>query len=420
MGVTVACRAKVRLIGASIPRSGHHYLARLLAACLGNEFEHCEFYDPPGCCRSVPCARRATAPVAFQKNHDFDLRLPRHVAGTRAVVQYREPIGEALSDREYLAEVRGAAIAADRDDYAVWLGTKAAYMVGFAAKWIAAPRADDIRIDYAELRSDPRAVLARMDLAIAPDAAERAVIDASKRGGHFGDRPYTPRGAGQGRFVHWDMLEPYLAILARHAPVLPGLPAAPTVEPDHTVAAVYHAARAHLAGDARTAATRLADARSIDGDNPHLASLLGQYYLDANQAPAAVRVLDAARAGLPRDELLLTRLCLARFLSGDTTGAYAASRDLIAAHPDSDSCRLRHAWLAIESGDRVPAIETLRAFVAKPAAVPWLLDWAAGLFMCLGMPAEAIAAEGRAVAIAPDNPRWRDRLHALQRERVRS
>jgi len=41
------------LVGASIPRSGHHFLADMMTAYYGSDIYYCEYYTSPSCCRAV-------------------------------------------------------------------------------------------------------------------------------------------------------------------------------------------------------------------------------------------------------------------------------------------------------------------------------------------------------------------------------
>ena len=88
------------LVGASLPRSGHHFLARLLRGVLGRELQYCEFYTPPGCCKQIPCTKRTGAAVIYQKQHDRQGEVPQDLADALYVVQHRHPLPQALSDRE--------------------------------------------------------------------------------------------------------------------------------------------------------------------------------------------------------------------------------------------------------------------------------------------------------------------------------
>ena len=67
--------------GVSIPRSGHHLLARLLSAYLGPEL-YCDYYD---CCQKTPCAKGKY----FQKHHDLLLLLRDNTAKYH-LIQFRK------------------------------------------------------------------------------------------------------------------------------------------------------------------------------------------------------------------------------------------------------------------------------------------------------------------------------------------
>ncbi len=160
-----------------MPRSGHHYLARLLQEVLGEQLHYCEFYTPLDCCRQVPC-RRAAAPVVYQKNHDFDLGLDPALPGCLYIVQYRSPLLEALSDRELLESV-SPELAGDDDHLLVWLAGKAAYFRLFHAKWIARGAANRVLVPYERLLDRPldvlREILERAGLPVDRQALDAAV-----------------------------------------------------------------------------------------------------------------------------------------------------------------------------------------------------------------------------------------------------
>ena len=85
---------RCRVQGVSFPRSGHNLLRHFLQRYFGDTFHYC-FYYPT--CRSRPCS----APTNhFQKNHDFDLKLP---VGESAhhVIQVRHPLYSIPSHYEF-------------------------------------------------------------------------------------------------------------------------------------------------------------------------------------------------------------------------------------------------------------------------------------------------------------------------------
>jgi tetratricopeptide (TPR) repeat protein len=151
------------LVGASIPRSGHHFLADMMTAYYGDDLYYCEYYTLPSCCRSVPCTRRGNHRIVYQKSHDRDFSLAAGVQEALYLIQYRQPVPEALSDRELeLKEKPGRPSLAYRQTHAGylnWLASKAIYYRKFHDKWIAGKLPNAIYLDYAELASDPKKFL---------------------------------------------------------------------------------------------------------------------------------------------------------------------------------------------------------------------------------------------------------------------
>ena len=153
------------LIGASIPRSGHHFLQRMLTLYFGSELFYCEVYSQQRtCCKQVPCTRRGAHAITYQKSHDRDFALPRDVADALYVVQYRHPVPEALSDRELdLRDALGRRSLGYRlssDYYAWWLAGKASYYRKFHDKWFVNPIENAIYLDYRALVDDPLGAVA--------------------------------------------------------------------------------------------------------------------------------------------------------------------------------------------------------------------------------------------------------------------
>lgn len=192
------------LIGASIPRSGHHFLARLLKGVLGRDLQYCEFYTPPGCCKQMPCTRRTGAAVIYQKQHDRQGEVPQDVADALYVVQHRHPVPQALSDRELNLSDAPARHPApwrrSRAYHEQWLAAQAAYVRRFHDRWIAAGPPNAIRIAYERLSAEPEAVLAELLAAagLPPRPDRIAEVVAAERGvrisGALGaSRRFTPR-----------------------------------------------------------------------------------------------------------------------------------------------------------------------------------------------------------------------------------
>ncbi|HYZ31595.1 MAG TPA: tetratricopeptide repeat protein [Crenalkalicoccus sp.] len=169
------------LIGASIPRSGHHFLQNLLTKFFGPQLHYCEFYSPKDCCKTVPCTKRGEFGFIYQKSHDREMEVPKTIADAVYVVQYRHPVPEALSDRE-LDVVDGIGRISlnyrlGREHYAQWLAVKAVYYHRFHDKWIAERVPNGIYLDYSELSAAPVDAVERIVRAAA-GSADRARIEA--------------------------------------------------------------------------------------------------------------------------------------------------------------------------------------------------------------------------------------------------
>ncbi|MFN5161723.1 MAG: hypothetical protein ACK55H_03565 [Cyanobacteriota bacterium] len=87
----------------SLPRTGHHYLRRLLETTHHDGFTYCEYYQEPGCCKRSPCLAEAYWSHAREqgidhlrlvKSHDFQLDDPIYEppAGVVRLVQIRQPL----------------------------------------------------------------------------------------------------------------------------------------------------------------------------------------------------------------------------------------------------------------------------------------------------------------------------------------
>ncbi len=175
------------LVGASIPRSGHHFLQNLLTKYFGSQMHYCEFYSPKDCCKQVPCTRRGDFSVIYQKSHDRDMEVPKDLAAATYVLQYRHPVPEALSDRELDVQDGIGRISLDyrlsRHHYAQWLAAKAVYYRRYHDKWLARRVPNAIYLDYQRLSDDPAGSVEQIVHA-ATGSADRArieaVIDAEK------------------------------------------------------------------------------------------------------------------------------------------------------------------------------------------------------------------------------------------------
>ncbi len=163
----------------SLPRTGHHYLKRLLEASHSQGFSYCEHYQEPGCCKQSPCRAEAYWSYARErgddhlrlvKSHDYSLDDPIYAPppGVVRLVQVRQPLHLLVSwlelhhlqiNRELLEEhgiqpsriylyhekalldtawrlIDVAGVSATMADAKDWLDTKSNYVIAFLNKWL--------------------------------------------------------------------------------------------------------------------------------------------------------------------------------------------------------------------------------------------------------------------------------------------
>jgi hypothetical protein len=186
----------------SLPRSGLHFLSHQLSAALGEKFSFCEWYQEPGCCRSMPCRLSLHLGsgvggdrfrLRMTKSHDFDLADPAYPTGgaLRRLILVREPIylltswwaldllafhSAALQNagisptlihfRHEAAVYRAAYRALDSADLpdspeevSQWLGKRHPYVLGFVRKWAGlAARSEDAMGRLVRYHAIPEAV----------------------------------------------------------------------------------------------------------------------------------------------------------------------------------------------------------------------------------------------------------------------
>jgi hypothetical protein len=215
------------LIGASIPRSGHHYLARILNFYFGNEIHYCEWYGPPDCCRQVPCTRPGAYRAVYQKSHDWDFSLTQSVRDALYLVQFRQPVPEALSDRDLLQDSFGSPslnYRLTREYYGWWLATKAVYYRKFHEKWIRNPLPNAVHLDYDALLLRPEESIAPIvqwvSGSVDSERLSKAIAQASpSRDAGDGAPVFTPRVIERSRHFDRDLLAPFEAYVLQHCPL---------------------------------------------------------------------------------------------------------------------------------------------------------------------------------------------------------
>ena len=222
--MTIATRDNPRiLVGASIPRSGHHFLADMMAAYYGDDLYYCEYYTLPACCKSVPCTRRGGHRIIYQKSHDRDFALPADVADALYLIQYRQPVPEALSDRELELQDRlgrpNLAYRQTRAGYMNWLAGKAIYYRNFHDKWIARRLPNAIYLDYAELAADPRMFLKTIvenTTGAADDGRLDMVIEKTRA--PRSNAPFKPRVVADSPYFDKDLLSAFESWVLERCP----------------------------------------------------------------------------------------------------------------------------------------------------------------------------------------------------------
>lgn len=300
------------LIGASIPRSGHHFLQRMLSLYFGDQIYYCEVYSQPNCCKQVPCTRRAGHRVIYQKSHDRDFSLNPGVASALYLVQYRHPVPEALSDRELDLRDglgrRSLNYRRTRNYYGWWLASKAHYYRRFHDKWFAKRVPNGAYLDYAELAANPMAtvgpIIDWVDGNIDTEKLERVVAQAS------GSRAMAPSPASQlasftPRVVeaspHYDpdLLKPFEAYVLHHCPRFGFAPELGSASyDDHWL---YGLILAHDEDEPLPAGEtdRLeAGARRAPG-HPEIAFRLAKREIERGNATTAIAILDETLAQTP-------------------------------------------------------------------------------------------------------------------------
>lgn len=390
------------LLGVSFPRSGHHFLERLLRAAARPDYGYCEFYGPPGCCRTIPCARPGIG-LHLQKNHDFGLDLPRDVAGVVYVLQTREPVGAAVSDRELHVQAHGPA-SAGHADHEVWLGRKAAHYVGFHERWIATPPpGPSVLVDYADLLDDPAGQVTRVLAAAgrpSDDAAVRTAVRPLLTLGDFRAPDYAPRPLHERPGFDADLLGAYESLVLDDAPALrPGrrLPAAPYE--GTVVELAFRAARASAPG----AAEAILDAGLRDHPGqPLLLHWRAQLARAQGDLAAARDAVEQADAALPGHPMILGELAHTAHAQGDLAAAISATRRLRERHADPGH-EVLLAMLLGERGDRAGTVAQVRR--ARAAQPPDPEHWA-----MLARAAEAVGEQPLADATRAEARRLPEQL----------
>lgn len=401
-----------RLMGVSIPRSGHHFLVDLLRALLRDDFRHCEFYAADDCCRRVPCTRHFDARIFYQKHHDLDLQLPTDLAGVRYVVQVRDPVMSTLSDREHIALREGEARATDRDEYLVWLGQKACYYERFFEKWVLPGDGERMVVEYDDLVAQTAHVLRRITTACGVDVDDDRIMDAvaAVAGVRALDRPgpvepFTRRTLPTSRFLDPALLPAFESLLLDRIAGLRSKRRLDAVDyADHPLTAIYRAERARAAGDLAEALHQLDRAVRVEPRNRHLLRLRATILAAMDRIADAIASATAASELAPDDGLCLRLLSDLRFArsTDDARRARALAERLVTLHPGDAGHRIHLATILLRLGDHAAARDHARRAVDAQPRDPYVWRYGSEILATCQDRAGAIDAVRGAIALAPE------------------
>lgn len=371
----------VSLLGISIPRSGHHFLASLLEHALGSDVRYCEYYSQEDCCKRVPCIRPSDRLLTYQKNHDLDLTVDPKLSGVSYVVQYRRPVPAAVSDRELFAEVRGRTLADDRGQYLVFLAEKGAHYVKFYDKWVrdAGPRS--LVVKYEDLLGDPGAIVTRLlrfvGLEVEPDRIARAVaavVPVVNRPPIVSPAPelrFQPRVAASSRYFDAEILPAYESIVLDRVPELCGERTfAATDYRDHPLFALFTVKCATLEGRHEDAAREALEALSRWPGHPHVNFVAGECLRRIGRYGEALPRLELACGLAAHDGEVLISCANTHIALGDFARAADLAAQVVALLPDYATHRLFLATVLQMAGRpreaTEQALQALEYGIAEP------------------------------------------------------
>ena len=177
------------------------------------------------------------------------------------------------------------------------------------------------------------------------------------------------------------------------------LTAAVTEAPNDPQASFYLGVALENGGDAQGARAKYEKALSLDGKLTEAAVNLSALLLDANDAKAALGVVQAALKHAPTHPMLLMNYALALEATGDSAGALGAYGKAVKAQPDNLELRYAHAELLTGAGKKDEALAELRKVGAGGDAK--LIAAVATLFGKLGAFADCVGALDKVIAKSP-------------------
>lgn len=152
----------------SFPRSGHHWLVRMLQHYFGEELHYCEHYTQPEC-RMENCPE-----TNLEKSHDFDFELKP--AGRHVIVLYRKDAAASMLSW-IKAENPG-------EDFQAFTRTRQEYWIKFLAKWTRPVRPGESRmiLTYCDLLGNPVIALGRVVAFLSEEKADlNLLLDAIQK-----------------------------------------------------------------------------------------------------------------------------------------------------------------------------------------------------------------------------------------------
>jgi tetratricopeptide (TPR) repeat protein len=364
------------LIGASIPRSGHHFLQTLLSRYFGDQMFYCEFYSRSDCCRNVPCTRQGGYPLTYQKSHDRKGEVRKDVEDALYIIQYREPVGEAVSDRELdMIDHVGRKSLNYRmsyDHYVWWLAAKAAYYRDFHDKWFAPRLGNAVYLDYASLSSDPAAAIesiARRAAGSVDQTRIAGAVDevASRRAGvgPRGAQPgvYVPRKAEDSAFFDRDLLAAFEDYVVERCPnygFTRTLNGSYRDHPFHGLV-LLHDEREPVP---ERATDRLQAAEQLAPSHPEILLRIARRHLAAENPCAAIAVVEELIARNPYVGVAYKVLFDAHEQAGKPVNASLIDGNALLASSDNPKLLLQLAQVYLNGEMRVNAIAALSLLTA--------------------------------------------------------
>ena len=208
--------------GASMPRTGHHFLQRILKSYFDETMGYCSYYSTidldtfQDCCRNLPCTkyRDSGLKVFFQKSHDFNLTDPIDAADFN-IVQIREPIARVFSNFEL--HVRGNPQNNSLSGFRQFAQREYYYYVAFWAKWITSKPTKTAVVCYEDLKDESfnavAGVLQAMEWDVDADKLNAAI--AAQQSTRGGKARYVPKDVRRNPFYEKNWAEEYVANLQR-------------------------------------------------------------------------------------------------------------------------------------------------------------------------------------------------------------